>query len=226
MKKSDVLPALFLLPLAYASSFFNPHLNLLGYNLKFHGVGLILPVLGMFLGIRRSAIFSTSIWSCKWLCISMPITLGVPTFFSMMSLSLLEKENKALDFFIHFFLPMAGITLFLIHPVGRLAPVYPFYWMIPMGIYLFGKNKNVFLSAISSTFIAHCVGSLIWLYTLETTSVYWIGLLPVVAIERLTSSMGIAFVILATNLSVKASRIAYVEIKNLLSTNATRVQNV
>ena len=43
---------------------------------------------------------------------------------------------------------------------------------------------------MSATFIAHAVGSLIWLYTVGMTSLYWNSLIPLVAIERLVFAVG------------------------------------
>lgn len=90
---------------------------------------------------------------------------------------------------IRLFLPFACMILFIAHPVGLPAFMYTFYWLIPIALY-FVRRKNVFLEALGSTFIAHAVGSVIWLYTQPMTPALWIGLIPVVAVERLLFASG------------------------------------
>jgi len=85
------------------------------------------------------------------------------------------------------------MVLFIIHPIGRDAFVYSLYWLIP--IILFGySRKTLFLEALGSTFVAHAVGSVIWLYTVPTTAVSWIGLIPIVAVERVFFAIGMVAV--------------------------------
>jgi hypothetical protein len=43
---------------------------------------------------------------------------------------------------------------------------------------------------LGSTFIAHAVGSTIWIYTVPMTAQMWLGLMPLVAIERLCFATG------------------------------------
>ena len=64
------------------------------------------------------------------------------------------------------------------------------YWWIP--VVLYGMNKkSLWLEALGSTFVVHAVGSVIWIYTVETTATMWFSLLPIVAIERLLFTLGI-----------------------------------
>ena len=98
--------------------------------------------------------------------------------------SLYFSTNSA---FIRLLLPIIAIAIFVVHPSGSL--LYALYWLIPVGVYLSG-SKQFFLHALSSTLIAHAVGSVIWLYTLPTGSAFWFSLLPVVALERLTFASG------------------------------------
>src|SRR5581483_10695234 len=55
-------------------------------------------------------------------------------------------------------LPALCFVLFVLHPVGSQAFVYAFYWCIPLGLYVAGA-RSLFARALSSTFIAHAVGS-------------------------------------------------------------------
>ena len=81
-------------------------------------------------------------------------------------------------------LPFLCMVFFVMHPCGFYAAPYVLYWLIPMAIYFSGK-KAIFLQALSSTFIAHAVGSVIWLYAKSLPTPVWLGLIPVVIFERL-----------------------------------------
>lgn len=87
-------------------------------------------------------------------------------------------------------LPVFCIFLFILHPVGGQAFVYSFYWLIPIVIY-FLRPKSIFLHAAASTFIAHAVGSVIWMYTVPMSAVVWYSLMPLVFVERVAFACGI-----------------------------------
>lgn len=80
--------------------------------------------------------------------------------------------------------PVVCMVLFIMHPFGFWAAPYVLYWLIPIAVYFSGK-KTIFLQALSSTFIAHAVGSVIWLYAKALPTAVWLGLIPVVFFERL-----------------------------------------
>jgi hypothetical protein len=92
-------------------------------------------------------------------------------------------------YIIRLLLPIACMGLFIIHPIGAQAFVYSLYWLIPVTLY-FMPRKSIFLQALGSTFIAHAVGSVIWLYTVPMTAATWIGLMPVVLAERILFALG------------------------------------
>lgn len=81
-------------------------------------------------------------------------------------------------------IPLLCIALFLLHPVGFKAAPYVLYWFIPVFI-AFLQKPALFLRSLSSTFIAHAVGSVLWLYNLNTVPALWLNLIPVVLCERL-----------------------------------------
>jgi hypothetical protein len=90
---------------------------------------------------------------------------------------------------IRLLVPITCMALFVLHPVGAHAWVYAMYWLIPIGLY-FVPEKNLFVRALGSTFIAHAVGSVIWLYTVPMTAATWYALLPIVIIERMVFALG------------------------------------
>ena len=81
------------------------------------------------------------------------------------------------------------MLLFLIHPIGRQAWLYPMLWIIPL-IASYGK-KRLILNSLGATFTAHAVGSTIFLYAFGLTPQVWLGLIQVVLIERGCFTIGI-----------------------------------
>jgi len=90
-------------------------------------------------------------------------------------------------------LPLACMVAFIAHPIGREAFPYALYWLIPVFLY-FKRSENLFFNSLASTFIAHAVGSVIWLYTVPMTASMWLALIPVVAVERLMYAAGMVSV--------------------------------
>jgi uncharacterized membrane protein len=86
---------------------------------------------------------------------------------------------------------LVAIGLFLVHPEGGSAWVYSCLWLIPL-VALLVKNGSLIEQALTSTFAAHSVGSLIYLYSGLLTSQQWIALAPVALCERLVFATGIA----------------------------------
>jgi len=96
-------------------------------------------------------------------------------------------ENKITRLFV----PIVCMLLFLLHPVGRQAFAYCLFWLIPVGIY-FVRSNTIFLHTLASSFIAHAVGSVIWIYTMPMTAGVWYALIPIVCLERLVIASGMA----------------------------------
>ncbi len=103
--------------------------------------------------------------------------------------------------------PLACMALFVLHPVGRQAWFYSLYWLIPIAATLF-KNR-LFIKSLGSTFTAHAVGSVAFLYLIPTTPALWVALIPIVFMERMLFAAGISasFVLFNTVLSWVESRI-------------------
>ena len=86
-------------------------------------------------------------------------------------------------------LPVLSFILFVLHPVGGQAWCYTLYWIIPC-ILSISQLEQPFVKALTATFVAHAVGSVIWIYTVPMTAEQWLGLIPVVAIERFCFALG------------------------------------
>lgn len=99
------------------------------------------------------------------------------------------------DIFFRVVTPAFCITLFVLHPIGSKAYAISLFWLIPAALFFIEKfipgvgdihYLNVFSTALSSTFIMHAVGSLMWLYTgPHVTPEQWISWIPTTGTERL-----------------------------------------
>ena len=63
------------------------------------------------------------------------------------------------------------------------------FWLIPIAANFF--HKNLFLKSLGATFTAHAVGGALWVWTFGLTKEIWLGLIPVVIVERLAMASGI-----------------------------------
>lgn len=152
------------------------------------GSSLSLPLVAVYFLIKKSIGFSF-------------VAGGLPTLCATMNWSV---SNKIMRMLFQLMLPVLCMTLFILHPVGGQAFAYSLYWLVPMAIFLVSRYvQSIFLVALSSTFIAHAVGSVIFLYTVPTTPEQWLSLIPVVAMERLMFAVG-GTVIYAALSSLKA----------------------
>ena len=95
--------------------------------------------------------------------------------------------------------PLIAIILFCMHPVGNQVFYYSWYWFIPMILYWFVQD-SLCARAVSASFIAHAVGSVIWLYVGNISAQTWIALIPLVAVERLLIAAGMVACVYALRL--------------------------
>ena len=108
------------------------------------------------------------------------------------------KNNQKLTFI----LPVLGMLLFWMHPVGMEAWGYPLLWLIPIVAGYF--SKNLFARSLATTFQAHIIGSVAWLYATSMAAPLWWGLLPVVVLERAIFASGISVTYIAFNTVLEA----------------------
>ena len=93
------------------------------------------------------------------------------------------------DWKISLLLPSVAMILFCVHPVGQQVFYYSWYWFVPMIIYVFAQD-TIYSRACTASFIAHAVGSVIWLYCGTVPVQVWAALMPIVAIERILIAAG------------------------------------
>jgi len=163
-----------------------PISRIIGSDQNFTLFELIAPLGGMFLGPLFGALSAFIVRGVNviidWQTLDF---LAVMRFLPMMLAAVYfgMRERKMAIIF-----PIC-IILFLVHPIGQKAWLYPLIWLIPL-IATFGK-KRLILNSLGATFTAHAVGSTIFLYAFSLTPQIWLSLIPVVLIERGFFALGI-----------------------------------
>lgn len=164
---------------------------------------LAAPVAGSCIGASLAvyAIFIKRVISIGFGRGLFPVTCYIPTLFA----SAYWASTAAA---IRLLVPLVCMGLFIAHPVGASAWVYSMYWLIPVALY-FVKRQNIVLTALGATFVQHAIGSIIWLYIVPTTPIYWISLMPVVLIERLLAISLLVGITIGSHILQKWSSKAY-----------------
>jgi hypothetical protein len=93
--------------------------------------------------------------------------------------------------------PLICMALFILNPIGMQVWYYSLYWLIPVAAALW--NDKLFLRSLGTTFTAHAVGSVAFLYAFNIPAGTWITLIPIVAYERLSFAIGISISYIAVN---------------------------
>ncbi|MDD2655259.1 MAG: hypothetical protein PHQ80_01160 [Candidatus ainarchaeum sp.] len=105
-------------------------------------------------------------------------------------------------------IPLAGMLLFWLNPVGAEAWGYAFLWLIPIVATFFASN--LFMRSLASTFQAHVVGSIAFLYLIGLPAAAWWALIPLVLVERclFASGMCVTYVSLNSIIALVQERFA------------------
>jgi hypothetical protein len=179
-KTSMNAKALFVMLLAKGATLFKISFVVGSQMALFSAANCITPLMGVFCGATTAGAFF-ALRVMAHLLMYKTISLSVLAFYvpGLCASLYLATRSSA----VRFFLPALCMALFIAHPVGNQAFAYSFFWFIPMALY-FVPQRSFFWHALGSTFVAHAVGSVIWLYTVPMSASAWLGLIPVVAAER------------------------------------------
>jgi hypothetical protein len=140
---------------------------------------LPLVILGFFAkGLVRGLFITETIFT--------PLAYHIPTICASLYW---QVESRLLKILI----PLLCMAFFQLHVIGGQAWWYSCYWLIPVFIQ-FIPQQSLFLKALGSTFTAHAVGSVLWLYWVPMTPAMFWGLMPIVMIERLLYACGLVLV--------------------------------
>lgn len=115
--------------------------------------------------------------------------------------------------------PLCSIVLFVMHPVGSQAYVYALLWIIPIALF-FSSRINIsgansfFAQALCATFVAHAVGSVLWLYGMPPLKPeVWILLTPIALGERLFFAFGMTAIRVVVINGVRLSKESFANTK-------------
>jgi hypothetical protein len=142
----------------------------------FSAVSITGPLAMVFGGPLGEALFLILNYLFSTKSVMLLASSGVPNIFA--GLYWTTKSEK-----LRIILPILCMVLFWANPIGTAAWPYAMFWLIPAIIGMM-KTKNIFLTALGSTFMAHAVGSVIWLYVMPMSAGQWLALMPIVPIER------------------------------------------
>ncbi len=192
-----LLCSLFRLPIGFGSHISN-----------FSLLAIFIPLIGLSFSPLTMGLLFLATFLAKYFFLFTPfVTFGVPTMFAAWCVQLyyrvqqnqnrshvLLSDNVMLSL-ISVVLPAACMFVFISNQTTY-AP-YALYWVIPMSCFaimmIFGKNLslffNVFINTLASTFVAHAVGSVMWMYAKPMTPMLWASLIPFVALERLSFAL-------------------------------------
>ena len=124
---------------------------------------------------------------------SLLLACHLPTLASALYLAAFNKSHYSISTRKKILLASIAVScmiLFNLHPVGAVAGLYSLFWLIPLAS-LALPHQNLFIHMLGSTFTAHAVGSVIWLYAgLVPNPETWLALIPVVVLERILFASG------------------------------------
>ncbi|MBU1148581.1 hypothetical protein KKI23_00655 [Patescibacteria group bacterium] len=212
MKKKILFLALFTLVglLAFQITF----TNIVGANQQFTLFEFIAPIGGLIIGpvigaasafiVRLIHVFTDN-QALDWVTIArfLPMMMAAVYFGTK------TKKNVII--------PLLCMVLFIAHPQGRSAWFYSLYWLIPVLAEL--KKDRLIMRSLGATFTAHAIGSVIFLYGFGLPAAVWIGLIPIVALERGLFTVGIwaSYLVFNNGLVILTHKVKLPIVKKLIN---------
>lgn len=183
---------------------------LAGAKVKFTLFDLFAPISGAFLGTPLGIVSVLAMQIVNILFHGTAIDKGViirlfPTLFAVWVFS--RRDRLSL------LVPIVAIASFNLNPVGRSVWFYSLFWLVPIVVWRF-REKSLIARSLAATFSAHAAGGAVWIWAFNLPASVWVGLIPVVVLERSIFALGIsASFILMTNI------FGYLSSKKLLPTS-------
>lgn len=173
-----------------------PFTNIVGSNQKFSLFDFFAPATGLFLGSIWGALSVIFVKIISFLFSGQSLETATIIRFFPLALAAFyfgaRKYQKLVAI-----IPLVCMVLFILHPQGRGAWFYSLYWLIPVAS-VFIKRSLIF-NSLGATFTAHAVGSVAFLYVFNLPTEVWIALIPIVFLERMLFTGGIAVSYLVMN---------------------------
>jgi hypothetical protein len=160
--------------------------QIIGSTQKFTAFEFMAPIGGMFLGPWLGALSAFFVRGLNVIIFQqqldfLTIIRFLPAIMAAVYFGLKTKKSAII-------FPIC-ILLFVLNPIGRQAWLYSAIWLIPFVASFF--KQRLMLNSLGATFTAHAIGSVIFLYSFGLTPAIWLGLIPVVFIERGVFTIGI-----------------------------------
>lgn len=173
-----------------------PVAQLEGSRAKFTVFDAFAPVAGSFIGTIPGVIAVLLMQLANFVIHGTYIQdIGtIIRFFPMLFAALYFAGSSKLNILV----PLAAIAAFLAHPIGREVWYFTLFWTIPVVAY-FLRDRFLLARALGATFSAHAVGGALWIWAFALPASVWDALIPVVAVERLLFTLGIAGSFLLVN---------------------------
>lgn len=172
-----------------------PFSQIIGASLKFSLFDFYGPIAGAFVGSIWGLLTVGAMQLINWgwhgfsLDVATLIRL-LPVLFSALYFA---RRSKLM-----LIVPAVCMIAFWFHPEGRAAWHYALYWLIPILTYFF-YEKSIILRALGTTFTAHAVGSILFLYAFNLKATAWAALMPMVWKERGLMAIGITLTYIGFN---------------------------
>lgn len=167
-------------------------------DLKFSLFDFYGPIAGGFVGSVWGLLLVAVMQGGNWAYHGFQMDIGTMIRFLPMLIAVLYFARKNALILI---VPGLAMVAFWAHPEGRAAWYYALYWLIPFVAYFF-RDRYTFFRALGSTFTAHSVGSVLFLWFFNLKSEVWLGLIPIVWQERVLMAAGISVAYIAINFAM------------------------
>ncbi|MFA5178603.1 MAG: hypothetical protein WC427_03585 [Candidatus Paceibacterota bacterium] len=119
-------------------------------------------------------------------------------------------------------IPILCMGLFILNPLAQNGWFYSLFWLIPV-IAKFLPDR-LFLRSLGATFIAHGVGTVVWIYSLSFIGTgvfpfeFWTMLMPVAFTERILFATGILVTYIAFNTILsKVDSLNIINLKSIIT---------
>ena len=156
----------------------------------FSGINMIAPLLQSLFGgvggclmLLLGPISKLFGWGLRLPCAT--VTMGLATQASILVWHL--RGSLWGERLMNLVLPTAAILFFLLHPATGIGAWYSIFWLIPIGLHYCSDSR--LKTAFQATFVAHAVGSCLWLMIIPMQPMAWIMLMPQVCVERFVYGM-------------------------------------
>lgn len=163
-----------------------PVYKIVGAQAKFTLFDFFGPLAGGFLGSAIGAVSVLLIQIANFFAHGASLdAVTLIRFFPMLFAVIYFSRRSRLILLI----PAFALIGFVVHPIGRSAFAYSLFWLIPLLCWPLRRFPAA--RALGSTFTAHAVGSVAFLYVFKLPAAVWLGLIPVVFKERFIFAAGI-----------------------------------